>query len=85
MLHRLNTYERVAFADWTWIADSQEDVFGNIRTYPIGVPLCAGCDNPITDNKCHHCELEMVHEVTEPLAPVTRDIDPQTGNERVAA
>lgn len=42
MLHRLNTYERVPFDSWTWIADCQEDVFGNIRTYPIGVPLCCG-------------------------------------------
>jgi hypothetical protein len=85
MRHHPKAYDLVPFEGWTWIADSQEDVFGNIRTYPIGAPLCRGCDEPVTDNKCRSCEVEFMHEVTEPLAPVTRDIDPQTGNERVAA
>lgn len=73
MLHRLNAYERQDFREWTWIADSQEDVFGNIRTYPIGVPLCAVCDGPVTaDNKCHDCQIEFVHEAPDPLPPELR-------------
>lgn len=63
LFHSSDAYERVDFADWTWIADSYEDVFGNLRTYPLGVPLCCGCDGPVTDGKCDSCEVEFVREL----------------------
>lgn len=55
-------WERQDFTHWTWIADSDVDVFGNAATYPLGVPLCCGCDNPIKDDRCDWCQIELVRE-----------------------
>ena len=42
---------------------SYVDEFGPRKDVPLDVPLCGGCDRPITHHRCEACQLVFVEEL----------------------